>query len=559
VKNIFRKSTYFGVLFLVLSGVISCEEDFTDIGSGVVSNTKFSTGEVVLEVEITQNNITSVRADNIGVGLLGEYWLGVYNNRYAEKIEAGFVSQLNLPAGLRTKEVISDGDTIYNLDKVVLKLPYTSVFESTDADGVLKFRLDSILGNVTIPTALEVYRNGTFINRLDPSNPSKENSFFSDFEYEEKELLTDPAGFTFMPNAADDTFFLFNRIDRSSDVNSVTVVQDTLNLSDGDALAAPFLAIPLDLDEMKRLFWDKFEDAEFLSSTEFQNYFRGIILKATGTDGALVPFNLASTITPSIDFLYSRTILENNVVIENTTEAYQFNLANSRNSTYSMSPATIPAPNENFVIQGTAGSSATLKVIGVNLAALKAEDPSNAILEFEDKDANNDGFLDLEELASIKNSNLNELGFLINDASLTFKLNQTTISDVSTLPQKLIIYKNIVNNGKITATHIEDSYTESPFFDGDLFLDEENNPESYNFKITDYISSLIDGSNNDFSTLELKVFNTTTDVPLSSTGALDLNVKTYNWNPRSVVLLNGDKATNGTKKAQLKISYTKNN
>jgi len=85
VKNIYRKSTYLGVLFLVLSGLVSCEEDFTDIGSGVVSNTKFSTGDIILDVEITQNNIASVRADNIGVSLLDEYWLGVYNKPYAEK------------------------------------------------------------------------------------------------------------------------------------------------------------------------------------------------------------------------------------------------------------------------------------------------------------------------------------------------------------------------------------------------------------------------------------------------------------------------------------------
>ena len=102
-------------------------------------------------------------------------------------------------------------------------------------------------------------------------------------------------------------------------------------------------------------------------------------------------------------------------------------------------------------------------------------------------------------------------------------------------------------------THIEDSYDEPAFFGGNLFLSEEEKPESYNFKITEYISSLLDGSIDDFSTLELKVFNTLTDTPE------DLNVKTYNWNPRSVVLLNGDKAANGIKKAQLKISYSKKN
>jgi hypothetical protein len=549
VKNIYTKSTYFGALFLVLSGLISCEEDFTDIGSGVVSNTKFSTGEVFLEVEITQNNIASVRADNIGISLLREYWLGVYNKPYAESVQAGFVSQLNLPSGLKTSGATLDGDTIYSLDKVILKLPYTSVLEGTEADGKLKFRLDSILGNPLDSTQLEVYRNGTFINRLNPSNPSQVNSFPSDFEYEEQELLTATTGFKFIPSAGD-TAFYFDRFDRSSDVNSATAIQDTLNLLNGDAQAAPFLAIPLDLDEMKRLFWDKFEDAEFLSSTEFQNYFRGIILKAKGTDGSLVPLNLDASPSPSIDFLYSKTILENNVVTENSTASYSFNFANTRNSTYKMSAPTISVPEDNFVIQGMAGSSATIKILGVNLAAVKAENPTDAILEYEDKDANNDGFLDLQELAAIKDAG--SLGLLVNDASLTFKVNETASSDANILPQKLIIYKNIDNAGAVTPTHIEDSYTESPFFGGSLFLSEEEDAGSYNFKITDYISSLIDGSIDNFSTLELKVFNTLTDLPVSSTGVLDVNVKTYNWNPRSVLLLDGDTA------AQLKISYSKN-
>lgn len=549
MKNIYTKSTYFGALFLVLSGLISCEEDFTDIGSGVVSNTKFSTGEVFLEVEITQNNIASVRADNIGISLLREYWLGVYNKPYAESVQAGFVSQLNLPSGLKTSGATLDGDTIYNLDKVILKLPYTSVLEGTEADGKLKFRLDSILGNPLDSTQLEVYRNGTFINRLNPSNPSQVNSFPSDFEYEEQELLTAATGFKFIPSAGD-TAFYFDRFDRSSDVNSATAIQDTLNLLNGDAQAAPFLAIPLDLDEMKRLFWDKFEDAEFLSSTEFQNYFRGIILKAKGTDGSLVPLNLDASPSPSIDFLYSKTILENNVVTENSTASYSFNFANTRNSTYKMSAPAISVPEDNFVIQGMAGSSATIKILGVNLAAVKAENPTDAILEYEDKDANNDGFLDLQELAAIKDAG--SLGLLVNDASLTFKVNETASSDANILPQKLIIYKNIDNAGAVTPTHIEDSYTESPFFGGSLFLSEEEDAGSYNFKITDYISSLIDGSIDNFSTLELKVFNTLTDLPVSSTGVLDVNVKTYNWNPRSVLLLDGDTA------AQLKISYSKN-
>lgn len=552
--NIFKKHTYVGVLFLSLAGIVSCEKDFTDIGTGVISNTEFSTGEVVLEVEIIQNNITSVRADNISLNTLEEYWLGVYNTPYAEKIEAGFVSQLSLPSDLVVSEAsINDTTTVYSLDKVILKIPYTSVFVSKEADGKSKFRLDSILGNPSIPTELEVYRNGTFINRLDPADPSKENSFSSDFVYQEEELLT-AAGFTFKPSAVD-TVFYFNRADRSIALNSTTSIQDTLKLSTASSLAAPFLAIPLDLDEMKRLFWDKFEDPDFSSSAEFQTYFKGIILKTKGADGALVPINLASESTPSIDFFYAKTILKGSDVIENTTSTYSFPLSNARSSTYTMSPASMSVPNENFIIQGTAGASATVKILGVNLLELENSNPLDPILEYKDKDVNNDGFLDLEELASLTDE-INQEGLLVNDALLTFYVNTVASPDADILPQKLLIYKNIEMNGRVTPTHIEDSYTEFTSFGGGLLLDEDGTPERYNFKVTDYISNLLDGTNDDLPTLELKVFNKATDLPVNGSGALDVSVKTYNWNPRAVLLLNGDNTTNGVKKAQLKISYT---
>ena len=552
--NIFKKHTYVGVLFLSLAGIVSCEKDFTDIGTGVISNTEFSTGEVVLEVEIIQNNITSVRADNISLNTLEEYWLGVYNTPYAEKIEAGFVSQLSLPSDLVVSEAsINDTTTVYSLDKVILKIPYTSVFVSKEADGKSKFRLDSILGNPSIPTELEVYRNGTFINRLDPADPSKENSFSSDFVYQEEELLT-AVGFTFKPSAVD-TVFYFNRADRSIALNSATSIQDTLKLSTASSLAAPFLAIPLDLDEMKRLFWDKFEDPDFSSSAEFQTYFKGIIIKTKGADGALVPINLASESTPSIDFFYAKTILKGSDVIENTTSTYSFPLSNARSSTYTMSPASMSVPNENFIIQGTAGASATVKILGVNLLELENSNPLDPILEYKDKDVNNDGFLDLEELASLTDE-INQEGLLVNDALLTFYVNTVASPDADILPQKLLIYKNIEMNGRVTPTHIEDSYTEFASFGGGLLLDEDGTPERYNFKVTDYISNLLDGTNDDLPTLELKVFNKVTDLPVNGSGALDVSVKTYNWNPRAVLLLNGDNTTNGVKKAQLKISYT---
>lgn len=537
---------------LVSSVTISCEEDFTDIKSGVVSNTKFSTGEVVLDLEISTINIDNIAADNIGLPRLQDnsipqvdYWLGIYKNANAKNLEAGFVSQLGLPSSLKNSEDVVDRDTIYNLDKVVLKIPYTAVSLGKNTNGITTYRLDSILGNTSALTAIDVYRNPTFLNVLNPSDPSKQNSYLSNFDYQETKMLSE-AGFSFKPRATD-TIFRFDRIDRSVDVNSTTTVKDTLKVLNTSQVATPFLAIPLNLEEMKTSFWNKFNDTEFSSSEEFQKYFRGIIVKAKGVDGALIPFNLSNS-QVSVDFLYSKTVLKDMAVDTVIKAAYSFPLGGIKNTIYKTESAA-STPANSFVVQGTTGLSAEIKVLGVNLLSLEADDPF--LLTYGDKDLDNNNYIDLEELAAIRNTSNNEFGFLINDADLTFGVNNTLSTNSAVLPQRLYVYQNKDNgNGVLIPTHLTDSYEEAVSFNGNL-VSNDNVPQSYSFKITDYISDLMDGSSKDFSPLALKVYNTTDNAIL--TGALNRNVFQYNWNPRAVVLFDED----GTKKARLKLSYTK--
>lgn len=288
-----RKIGVLGISLLCFAAITSCEKDFSEVGTNVVTNTKFETGEILVDVEITPINIERVQADNINA-TIGEYWLGVYNNPDAEKIEASIVSQVGYVSGLKNT---AGTDTTLTLDKVILKLPYPATSTGKDGGKTL-YRLDSILGSTTDSTSIVVKLNTTFLNTLDPVDPAKNNTFNSDAEYVAGQDLNEDLSFKFLPNWKNDTTFTFNRIDRFNPSNTYQETVKMNRIVSRDTIPVPFLAIPLDVTKMQSLFWDKFESSEFSSKEEFDNYFRGLIIEAFGDDGSLVPFNLANTPAP---------------------------------------------------------------------------------------------------------------------------------------------------------------------------------------------------------------------------------------------------------------------
>ncbi|RSC95167.1 DUF4270 family protein [Tenacibaculum singaporense] len=512
-----RKIGVLGISLLCLAAITSCEKDFSEVGTNVVNNDKFETGEILLDVKITPIDIESVQADNINTNI-SDYWLGVYNNPNAEKIEASIISQIGYVINLNNKDTDT---TAFNLDKVILKIPYQATSKGT-TDGVTSFKLDSILGNPNIATNIQVFQNETYLNTLDPSDPSKRNKFYSDDEYLGDNILSEGGIYELKPKATDTTF-IFDRIDRSSSLTSTTTYKDTVRAINSQKLKVPFLAIPLDITKMKALFWDKFHSEEFASKEAFDDYFRGIKIVATGNDGSMIPINLISiSPTPSIDFLYTKSSIDGSTVKSATKGVFSFPLSGIRNSHYKMTPATNPVPTNNFVIQGTAGSMAKVEI------------------------------LDDTKVQELKSNN-----WLINDASLTFYINQTINSDANTTPQQLFLYQNKENEtGGISPTQLTDAYVDPSSYGGGLQKTDDDAPEKYTFRITDYISKLLSGEENTtIDPLVLKIYNPT-DAPVNN-NVLTTSVKSYNWNPRAVTLLNGDEAANGTKRAVLKISYSK--
>ena len=552
MRNFFKGSIYISAFIIVLASIISCEEDFTDIGTSIIVNNKFSTNEILLDLEIKPINIASVDADRTGraidrVGDTVVYRLGLFNTPLSKKIKAGFVTQLSLPSeNLRTQQ---DGDTVFKLDKVFLKIPY-SIKSQTTESGIITYKLDSIFGNTEAPTNLKVYRNPTFLNSLNPENVEQGNRYLSDFEYGESEVLSiDNFSFS-TKNIGNDTCYSFYRLDRSKPVSTDTI-KDVLKLQDALGNPVPFLTIPLDFDKMKDLFWDEFENPQFKSGIEFQNYFRGLIVKVEGEDGAMVSVNL-SKITQgvgSVDFLYSKLVERNDSIAVNIKDSYSFPFNRIvQNNIYDVDGEELPNHTDSFLIQGLAGASAEINVLGVNLSSL---DDNHQLLSYRDRDIDNNNYLDLKELASIKDIENNDFGLLANKAEITFNVN-TDLSSNQPAPSRLYLYENSVNeNGQISPKHLSDSFEESSTFNG-VLKTESSSQKSYSFTITDYISDILDGSVDSFFPLILKVYNVT-DNPLV-VGPSD-SVTSYSWDPKFVILHNGND-NNGLRKAQLKLSFT---
>ncbi len=510
-----KRGLYISAFIIFLIGVISCEKDFTDVNSSLISNTKFDIGSEVFEVEVSNKEITSVRADGLSLtgGALGEYLLGVYNNDKYEKIEASMVSRLTIESDIKLlEEIYPDVEINITVDTAYLKLPYHATLKASTAN---EFTLDSIIGDQTKAFNVNIFQIDTYLSELNPVDPSKTNNYLSNASYDKigANLVAEP-NYKFIPNKNDTVAYIKRRLSTGPIYDT-----DTIKLTNKN----PFARIPLNEDEIKRLFIDKYESPELSSQNAFDNYFRGLYVEASGEEGSLISFDLTNSVAdlkPSVEIYYTGTIIRDGVVVDTIKRSNTFLLSNFSTNVYKMNDRTYPV-NKNVVIQGAAGSMAQVKLFG--------------------EDADGNGIADKIEELRAKN-------WLVNDASLTFYVDQEIVEyDTISTPFKLFLFKDTDNN----PIQIKDLITEGPsIYGGDLKLIDKK-PNKYTFRITDYVSDILSGKSDKNPVLGLKVYNSS-DLPTTQT---DTIVRPYGWNPKAVTLLNHF-IENGDRRTQLKISYT---
>lgn len=173
----YKKSYLRPILFgLIAVFFASCDKDFNEFGTNIVGDDHFGFEKYTdATVRAYNQKLGEIASNNLPINALG-----FYSNPAYGTTQADFVTQAELST---TNPVFNNTDpTLYNtmptvLDSVVMEIPYFKKFKSIDDNKVSTYTLDSIYGekpyDQTAATnnskfKLSVYQSNYFLRDLDP-------------------------------------------------------------------------------------------------------------------------------------------------------------------------------------------------------------------------------------------------------------------------------------------------------------------------------------------------------------------------------------------------------
>lgn len=501
---------YVGLFSFVFFTIISCEKEIENIGVGLVNNRYFSNLDTITEV-LSEN----VKIDSVISSGIPQYLLGVYSDNEFGELKGTIVSQLVLPT---VGDSYTYGDNV-TIDSVLINIPYQSTQEDNYSDGKPKFSIDSVIGNTDQEFKLSVYELETFLNTLDPDDPSKNMIYYSDKVFEKGSPAMYSENFKINP---DDTVAYIKRYMP----DGITVYDiDTVKQSN----VIPTMKLPLDEGLIQQLFVDNAGGPEFSSRDAFNRYFRGVFIEALelAPNGShLISLSMENS---SMSIYYSNdenegdnaetgTDLNGNGTkgegIVRVKHQYDFLFgsitANALERDYTISEQS---GSDRLYIQGAAGQIEIIDLFaGIDLPGLQESEK------------------------------------LVTGANLMLYVDQNASSHI--VPEQLFIY-NYTDQSQLTDVMVGGLAN----IKGYLERDGEGNPYRYNFRITDYISDILnDDDASNLVQLGINVFNPT-DAPANIE---DTSIKLFNWNPQGVVLYDQNES-HGDKRVTLEILFSELN
>ncbi len=176
----FKLPALAGILFVV--ALVSCEQDLTTIGAGVIGGEPFTTDKAVFDVFAFNKKIEAVQTNKLPL-----YQLGVYTDPVYGKTEAKITSQVQLTnynptfGDLSAASEISEAfDEKERIDSVYLYIPFENSTLDSDNDGVVDAFDSEPLDGTNDTDGDGVPNNEEVANNTDPNNVDTDGDGIND-------------------------------------------------------------------------------------------------------------------------------------------------------------------------------------------------------------------------------------------------------------------------------------------------------------------------------------------------------------------------------------------
>ena len=529
------------LLSLLIISTSSCNKDYYTVGIEIYDNQFEDLKSKSFPVFSYQEYFEKVQTN-----LTSNVHLGVYNDDFFGQINSSFISQLDvsslqsfgsfsqdqenegstedirvineqeqvtavyLDLPFFNNTIDSDNDGVIDLydadpndsssdsdndglsDIVELQSGTNPLSQDTDNDGILDpqdteitgynlnsqvYEIDSLFGNRNAEFRLKVYELTYYLNSLDPSNnfESIKEYFSNDDFYEEgfygREFHNDIISLNF-----DEIPVLYFEDDPLTD--------DVNELNEVNYFETPRIRVPLEKEFFQREILDKEGTDDLTNQLNFNNYFKGLIIRADSFSDDLYML---------LDILNARIVIEYSYNYYNgngTDDVLDDVIERKKKSTViPLGGVTINLYNQNGYNQeiineiNSSAESIPSKMIYLNgtkfFSKLKLFSEDNSISP---------------DLNTLKSKNI-----LVNEANLMLYIDENIHrSKYEYLPKRLYLYS--YDDGEpiedyqkdFTIDYNQASVNSNKYYYGGLLqYDSNNKPIGYKFNVTNHVSNII--------------------------------------------------------------------
>ena len=532
-NNSFFKQILFVATIILFA---SCDKDYNEIGADLIGQNHFNLDEYFQStIEASTEKTGPIASNNLDINSLG-----VLDNSVFGQTTANYATQVQL--------TIINPTIDFNLDQevesVTLYIPYFSKKTATATDGSSTYVLDSIYGDPTSKINLRIYENKYLLGNknTDEGAPIIDADFPQLYYTNQNELFNRIKG------------RLLFEMNNFSFSEKEYITTSTSTTPETKTYEVPGMKLVLEktdssLSFFQDLLFNKLRDGYSLKNNpEFEEYFKGLYfnVEKVGDKGVLARMNFKNG---KIVVKYKEKALATDATVS-IDKSITLNLTGNSVSLLDNKPSTAPesysTPNSGrLYLRGGDGSVATIDLFNpavddstYNRKTKKIEKGSNSIPD---------------ELDRIK-----EKGWLINEARLTFYVDQTLMSGADSEPTNIFLYD--INNQRVFAA-------------GTIEKDAAKRGLKYRVNITDYIRGLV---NNDNVNVKIGVsvaqgisnvkFKKVKESPVYDIwkGLTTIQKNAYFFPESSVMnplgtIFHGSNSTDESKRLKLEIYYTKPN